>query len=122
MGRGRQTLLYLLGHILDPSTPVDPTRPDLAPSPLPVLTTISSVREIEASNRWWAKDNIAQHILLSRLGAVPRGLLPSANITTRTALYIYKLLVQNFGTSNFADCTELLISLHTSVCSPGRVQ
>ena len=112
----------LLGHILDPSTPVDPIRPDLAPSPPPVLTTISSVREIEASNRWWAKDNIAQHILLSRLGTVPRGLLPSANITTRTALYIYKLLVQNFGTSNFADCTELLTSLHSSICSPGRVQ
>ena len=31
-------------------------------------------------------------------------------------------MVQNFGTSNFADCTELLTSLHISVCSPGRVQ
>ena len=112
----------LLGHILDPSTPVDPMRLDLAPSPPPVLTITSLFREIEASNRWWAKDNIAQHILLSRLGPVPCGLLPAANITTRTTLSIYKLLVQNFGTSNFADCTELLTSLHISICSPGRVQ
>ena len=112
----------LLGHILDPSTPMDLTRPDLTPSPPPVLTITSLYREIETSNRWWAKDNIAQHILLSRLGTVPRGLLPAANITTRTALSIYKLLVQNFGTSNFANCTELLTSLHTSICTPSCVQ
>ena len=112
----------LLGHILDPSAYVDPTRPDLAPSPFPVLTMTSSAREIEASNKWWAKDNIAQHILISRLGPTPRGLLPTANVITRTALSIYKLLHQHYGTSNFADFTELFISLHNSVCSAGRVQ
>ena len=112
----------LLGHILDPSVRVDPTRPDLAPSPPPTLTISSSVREIEASNRWWAKDNVAQHILLSRLGTVPRGLLPAANIATRTALSIYKILLHYYGTSNFADCTELLTSLHNSICTAGRVQ
>jgi hypothetical protein len=55
----------LFGHILDPSVYVDPTRPDLAPKPQPVLSTTSSVRDIEASNCWWADDNIAQHILVS---------------------------------------------------------
>jgi hypothetical protein len=57
----------LLGHIqvLDPSAYVDPTRPDLAPTPPPVLTITSSARDIDSSNRWWADDNIAQHILLS---------------------------------------------------------
>ena len=76
---GVNTLLRaynLLGHILEPSAYVDLNRPDLAPSPAPVLSITSSPQDIEASNRWWADDNIAQHILLSRLGFIPRGLLP----------------------------------------------
>ena len=101
---------------------MDPSRPDLAPTPPPVLTMTSSAQDIVASNRWWADDNIVWNILLSRLGAVPRGLLPASNIVTRTALYIYKLLLQYYGTSNFADCTELLSSLHNSTCTTGCVQ
>ena len=111
----------LIGHILDPAAYVDPSRPDLSPSPPPVLNMSSSPRDIEASNRWWAEDNIVQHILLSRLGSVPRGLLPSSNIITRTALSIYQTLTAYFGTCNFADCTELLNSLHNSTCTSGRV-
>ena len=112
----------LLGHILEPSAYVDPNRPDLAPTPAPVLSIMSSPQDIEASNRWWADDNIAQHILLSRLGTIPRGLLPASNIVTRTALSIYTILRQQYGMSNFADCTELLNSLHNSTCTAGRVQ
>jgi Pol polyprotein, beta-barrel domain/GAG-pre-integrase domain len=112
----------LIGHILDPASLTDPCRPDLAPSPPPILSISSSADDIQASNRWWAEDNIAQHILVSRLGAVPRGLLPASNITTRTAFSIYQLLLQYYGTCNFADCTELLSSLHNSTCAAGRVQ
>ena len=111
----------LIGHILDPTVFVDPSRPDLAPTPPPVLSASSLPLDIEASNRWWAEDNLVQHILLSRLGSIPRGLLPSSNIITRTALSIYKLLLQYYGTCNFADCTELLNSLHNSFCTTGRV-
>jgi Reverse transcriptase (RNA-dependent DNA polymerase)/GAG-pre-integrase domain len=111
----------LIGHILDPMASVNPSRPDLAPTPPPILSMSSSPREIEASNRWWAEDNIAQHILLSRLGSIPRGLLPSSTTITRTALSIYKLLTQYYGTCSFADCTELLNSLHNSICTTGRV-
>ena len=111
----------LVGHILDPSAYVDPSRPDLAPSPVPVLTMSSSPLEIDASNRWWAEDNIVQHILLSRLGSTPRGLLPSSNVTNRTALSIYQTLTQYYGTCNFADCADLLSSLQNSVCVAGRV-
>ena len=111
----------LIGHILDPSLYVDPSRPDLAPSPVPVLSTSSTPLDIEASNRWWAEDNVAQHILVSRLGAIPRGLLPSSSAITRTALSIYQTLSQYYGTCNFADCTELLNSLQTSACTNGRV-
>jgi hypothetical protein len=112
----------LIGHILDPSVYVDPCRPDLAPIPLPILSSTSSVRDIEDSNRWWGEDNITQHILISRLGVIPRGLLPTSSLATRTALSIYQLLRQYYGTCNFADCTELLSSLHNSTCVTGRVQ
>jgi hypothetical protein len=111
----------LIGHILDPSTFVDPSRPDLAPSAPPVLSLSSSPREIDASNRWWAEDNVVQHILVSRLSSTPRGLLPSSSAVSRTALSIYQTLTQYYGTCNFADCTELLNSLHNSACTAGRV-
>lgn len=35
---------------------------------------------------------------------------------------IYTILRQQYGTSNFADCTELLNSLHNSTCTAGHVQ
>ena len=81
----------LLGHILDPSTFVDPHRLDLCPNPSPILTMSSSPREIESSNRWWAKDNVAQHILITSLGAVPWGLLPSSLMNTHSPLYLSDL-------------------------------
>lgn len=112
----------LLGHILDPSVYVDPTRPDLAPTPPPVLSMSSSARDIAASNRWWADDNVVIHILVSRLSSLARNFLPAPNISNRTALSIYKLLLQHYGTCNFADCTELLNSLHNSTCPPNRIQ
>jgi hypothetical protein len=111
----------LIGHILDPSVYVDPSRPDLTPTPAPVLSTISSAQQIEALNLWWAADNIVQYILVSRLGSTPRSLLPSANTISRTALSIYQTLTRYYGTCSFADCTELLHSLHNSTCTSGRV-
>jgi hypothetical protein len=56
------------------------------------------------------------------LGAVPHGLLPSSNIATRTALSIYRTLAQYYGTCSFADCADLMNSLHSSLCTSGRVQ
>jgi hypothetical protein len=112
----------LIGHILDPLAPVDPNRPDLAPTPLPILPPTPSTADLAALNCWWDEDNIAQHILVSRLGGIPSGLIPSSKLLTRTAFSIYKLLVEYYGTCNFADCTELLNSLHNSTCTNGRVQ
>ena len=111
----------LIGHILDPSAYVDPSRPDLAPTPLPVLSMSSTPPEIEASNWWWAEDNIVQHVLLSHLGTTARGLLPSSSTATQTALSIYQILTKQYGTCNFADCIELLHSLHNSTCIAGCV-
>jgi hypothetical protein len=112
----------LIGQILDPSTPFDMVCPDHIPSPLPVLPPYPSALEITALNHWWDKDNIVQHILISRLGAIPRGLLPPPNIMTRTGLSIYRLLLEYYGTCNYADCTLLLNSLQNSTCTTGRVQ
>ena len=112
----------LIGHILDPSEPVDPNRPDRVPVSIPILPVAPSPHDIADLNRWWDDDNVAQHILVSRLRSIPRGLLPSANLVTRTALSIYKMLVQYYGTCSFADCTELMNSLHNTPCTNGRVQ
>ena len=70
---------------------------------------------------WWDRDNVAQHILMSHLGQLPCGVLPPLNISTRTALSIYQTMTKYYGTCSFADCTELLNSLHNSSCTPGRV-
>ena len=113
----------LIGHIqvLDPSEPLDQSRPDRKPSILPVLPPSPTAGDISVLKRWWDEDNIAQHILTSRIGAVPRGLLPSPNLATRTALTIYQALQRYYGTSNIANCAELLDTLNSTPCVPGRI-
>jgi hypothetical protein len=111
----------LLGHIMDPSEPIDLSQPDRMASPLPTLPPAPLREEIDVFNSWWDRDNVAQHILITHLGSIPRSLLPSPNVVTRTALSIYKMLSHYYGTCSFADCTELLSSLHTSSCTSGRV-
>ena len=112
----------LIGHILDPMDPIDPTRPDRVPSVMPVLPLSPTSADITCLTRWWDSDNIAQHILTSRIGSVPRGLLPSPNLVRRTALSIYQTLARYYGTCSFADCAELYNSLNGLYCQPGRVQ
>jgi len=107
--------LGLLGHILDPA------QPDRIPVPLPILHPGSSQAETAAYTRWWDDNNVAQHVLVSRLGSTPRGLLPSSNISSRTALSIYTTLTHYYGLRGWADGAELLNSLNASTCSPGRV-
>ena len=70
---------------------------------------------------WWDDNNVAQHVLLSRLGGTPHGLLPSSNISSRTALSIYMTLTHYYSLRGWADGAELLNSLNASTCFPGRV-
>ena len=122
--KGVTTLLRangLLGHILDPSKPLDFSHPDHMPSLPPSLPHRPLPEKIDVFNLWWDQDNIAQHILVSHLGSIPCSLLPSLNIATKTALSIYKMLSQYYGTCSFVDCAELLNSLHTSSCITGHV-
>ena len=76
----------LLGHILDSNLPPDPSRPDRVPSVMPILALSPTPDELATLTRWWDDDNVVQHILTSRLGHVPRGLLPSPNLVARTGL------------------------------------
>ena len=112
----------LLGHILAPSTPLDSTRPDRTSCPMPILPLSPTAADLASLTHWWDEDNIVQHILTSRLGTIPRGLLPSSILVARTAFSIYQTLVRYYGTSNFADCTELFDSLNALLCQPGHVQ
>jgi len=113
--------LGLLGHILDSLAILDPSRPDRFPVPEPVLSASPTTAELSASKQWWDNDNVAQHVLMARLGGTPRRLLPSSNITNRTALLIYSTLTHYYGLRGWADGTELLNSLNSSTCTPGRV-
>ena len=88
---------------------------------MPVLPLSPMETDVASLTRWWDEDNVAQHILTSCLGTIPRGLLPSSNLVAHTALSIYQTLVRYYGTSNFADCTKLFDSLNALSCQPGRV-
>jgi hypothetical protein len=112
----------LFGHIMDPLAPLDSSRPDIVPAPLPILPANPSPTDIAALSRWWEADNAAQHILVTKIGSTPRGLLPSSNMVARTALSIYQTLVRYYGTCSFSDCAVLLNTLHSTPCQPGCVQ
>ena len=94
------TLLRLLGihgHIVDPHLPVDILRLDLSPALPPVLSQPPSSAEIKALTRWQDNDNIAQYVIVGRLGGLARQLLPSAYMGTRTAYTMYTTLTRYFG-------------------------
>ena len=119
------TLLRLLGihgHVIDPTLPVDPLFPDSSPALPPALSQPPTAVEMKALTRWRDNDNIAQYVLVGRLGALARQLLPPASMSTRTAFAVYTTLTRYFGLRNFADCDELATSLLQSRCEHNRVQ
>jgi len=107
---------------LDPLEPLDPSRPDRVPFPEPILPASPTPAELTAFMRWWDDDNIAQHVLIARLGSTPRGLLPSSSIANRSAWSIYSTLAHYYGLCSWSDGSELLNTLNASICTPGHVQ
>ena len=89
---------------------------------MPLLPANPSPDDLAGFNWWWDVDNIAQHILASWLGLIPHSLLPSTTVATHTALSIYKMLVQYYGTCSYADCTDLANSLYSSICVHSHIQ
>ena len=119
------TLLRILGihgHILDPTLPVDLFRPDQSPALPPVLSQPPTPPELKALSRWQENDNVAQYVIVGRLGGLARQLLPSAYMGTRTAYTMYATITRYFGLQNFGDCDELATSLLQSRCEHNRVQ
>ena len=119
------TLLRLLGihgHIVDPTLPVNPLRPDQSPALPPFVSQLPTHDEIRAYNRWQDNDNVAQYVIIGRLGGLARQLLPSASMGTRTAYTMYTTITKYFGLQNFGDCDELASSLLQSRCDPNHIQ
>ena len=119
------TLLRLLGihgHIVDPQLPVDVLRPDISPALPPILSQPPTPAELKALTRWQDNDNIAQYVIVGRLGGLARQLLPSAYMGTRTAYTMYTTITRYFGLRNFGDCDELATSLLQSRCDHNRIQ
>ena len=112
--------LGIQGHVMDPTLPVIPQRPDLSPSIRPLLSDPPSPAELSAFHRWAENDNVAQYVLVGRLGSLARQLLPSTD--ERTAFLMYKAICKYFGLRNFTDCAVLAASLRNLRCEPNKIQ
>ena len=88
----------------------------------PVLSHPPTPAELRALTRWQENDNVAQYVIVGRLGGLARQLLPSASLGTRTAYLMYLAITKYFGLRNFGDCDELANSLLQSRCDHNRVQ
>jgi hypothetical protein len=108
------------GHIASLADPLLPHRPDLHPSQPPTVTAHSSQAELAACARWWEVDNIVQHVLLARLGASVRMILPEEN-KERTARDIYQTLKSNYGTNRRTEGANIFLELLAIRCVPHRL-
>jgi hypothetical protein len=93
--------MQIIGHILDLLEPINSSHPDSVPIPMPILPPSPTQDNLADLMCWWDTDNTAQHILTAHIGSIPRGLLPSPNLVTRTALSIYQTLTQYYGYLSF---------------------
>ena len=107
---------------MDPLLPVDPLCPELSPALPPVLSQQPTSLELKALARWKENDNVAQYVIVGRLGGLARQLLPSAYMGTRTAFTMYSTITRYFGLHNFGDCDELANSLLQLRCDNNRLQ
>ena len=115
-------LLGIHGHIVDPQLPVDPLCLDISPVLKPPVSHPPTPAELKALTRWQDNDNIAQYVLVGRLGTLARQLLHPSYMSSRTAFAVYTTITRYFGLWNFGDCDELATSLLNSRCEHNRVQ
>ena len=115
-------LLGIYGHIVDPAFPVDPLCPEQSPTLPPSLSQPPTSAEMKSLARWKDNDNVAQYVIVGRLGGLARQLLPSAYMGTRTAYTMYSTITRYFGLRNFGDCDELATSLLQLRCDHNRLQ
>ena len=101
----RTLILYpgYLGHISDPPLSGRDPLPDRIPSYMPILSATSTPDDYNAHHNahrlWWECDNIISHVLMTRLNAVTRSLLPyddSDSSSPRCARTIYTTLCEAY--------------------------
>jgi hypothetical protein len=68
--------LGYLGHISDPPLSGLEPLPDRIPSYMPTLSAMPTHDELAEYRLWWECDNVVSHVLMTRLNAVTRSLLP----------------------------------------------
>src|SRR5271168_260276 len=97
----RTLLLHLgyLGHVSDPPPAGFTPLPDRVPTYPPPLSDPPFLAELSAHKIWWERDNVASHVLLSRLSSVFRSLLPyddGDSVSPCTSRVIYEILRETY--------------------------
>ena len=122
----RTLLLHLgcLGHISDPPAPGFISLPDRVPTYPPPLYAPPSPVDLSNYKMWWEQDNIASHVLLSRLNPTVRSLLPfddSDPTQPRTSRVIYDILRETYSLRGYASGSALYSELRALPCG-SRIQ
>jgi hypothetical protein len=122
----RTLLLHLgcLGHIADPPAPGLIPLPDRVPTYPPPLYVSPSHFDFSNYKMWWEQDNIASHVLLSRLSPTVRSLLPfddSDPNQPRTSRIIYDILRESYSLRGYASGSALYSDLRALSCG-SRIQ
>ena len=125
---GVRALIQHLGYTGHISTPpisgVTPC-PERIPTYAPVLSADPTAAELDAYKVWWEGDNVVTHILLARLHATVRAILPSDDdddvATPRTSRTIYMILRKSYSVHGHASGSALYTELRNLQCG-SRVQ
>ena len=124
---GVRTLILhmgLLGHIANPPQSGYPPLPDRVPSYMPTLSMTPSTVELASYRDWWEDDNIVSHVLIARLNATTRSLLPYDDGDSgmpRCARAIYDVLCNTYHLRGYTSGSALYSELRALSCGP-RVQ
>ena len=122
----RTLILHLgyLGHISDPPLSGRDPLPDRIPSYMPIISATSTSDDFSAYRLWWECDNVVSHVLMTRLNAVTRSLLPyddGDSSSPRTARTIYYTLCEAYHIRGFSSGSALYNELRSLPCG-SRVQ
>ena len=117
--------LGFTGHISNPPVSGVSPRPERIPTYAPILSENPTAPELDAYKVWWECDNVVTHVLLARLHATVRAILPSddddAVATPRMSRMIYTVLRKSYSVHGHASGSALYTELRNLHCG-SRVQ
>ncbi|KAF8804652.1 hypothetical protein BYT27DRAFT_7259129 [Phlegmacium glaucopus] len=100
-------------YCLPPPLPLSSVIPSLNASSKALLS-VTHISLLNSKSDFYTWDE-GVTALLRHLGGMPRGLLPSSNMTNRTAYAIYSTLAHYYGLRGWADVHEYVSKWHTGV-------